>query len=130
MDYVVYRRFKGKGIGGEFNLRHGTVVTEAEGFLHAPDGRSICAVTSENGWEHFRPNTPEGAYRQAMLDKLYKYYATGRGDAAADFSAEKWPLADNLYWKNLLRTMPTPELTAYYTERLGQPPRMEVKRNV
>lgn len=130
MDYVVYRRFKGKGIGGEFNLRHGTVVTEDEGFLHASDGRSICAVTSENGWEHFRPNTPEGAYRQAMLDKLYKYYMAGKGDAGADFSAEKWPLADNLYWKNLLRTMPTPELTAYYTERLGQPPRMEVTHNV
>ena len=122
MDYVVYRRFKGKGIGGEFNLRHGTVVTEAEGFLHAPDGRSICAVTSENGWEHFRPNTPEGEYRQAMLDKLYRHYEAGRGDSAADFDPEKWPGAVNLYWKNLLRTMPTPELSAFYRERLGEPP--------
>lgn len=130
MEYIVYKRFKGKGIGGEFNLRHGTIVTEAGGFLHAPDGRSICAATSENGWEHFRPNTPEGAYRQAMLDRLYKAYLSGKLNAAEDFAAEKWPLADNLYWKNLLRTMNTAELTAYYTERLGKPPRMEGNGNV
>ena len=60
MDYITYKRYKGSGIGGYFNLRHGTKVTENGGFLHAPDGRGICAVTSEDGWEHFRPDTPEG----------------------------------------------------------------------
>lgn len=64
MEYVVYRRFKAEGIDGAFNLRYGTTVTERDGFLFAADGRKICAATSENGWEHFRPNTPEGAYRQ------------------------------------------------------------------
>lgn len=68
MEYVVYRRFKAEGIDGAFNLRYGTTVTERDGFLFAADGRKICAATSENGWEHFRPNTPEGAYRQKMLD--------------------------------------------------------------
>ena len=33
----------------------------------------------ENGWEHFRPNTPEGAYRQKMLDGLYHYYGKHEG---------------------------------------------------
>ena len=99
MEYIVYRRFKAEGIDGAFNLRYGTTVTERGGFLFAADGRKICAATSENGWEHFRPNTPEGAYRQKMLD--------------------------GLYWKNLLRTMNTPELEAFYKARLGQPPRME-----
>ena len=61
MEYIVYRRFKAEGIDGAFNLRYGTTVTERGGFLFAADGRRICAVTSENGWEHFRPNTPEGA---------------------------------------------------------------------
>ena len=60
MDYITYKRYKGSGIGGYFNLRHGTKVTENGGFLHAPDGRGICAVTSEDGWEHFRPDTPDG----------------------------------------------------------------------
>lgn len=123
MEYTVYRRFRGKGIAGDFNLRHGTLVTERGGFLFAADGRCICAVTSENGWGHFRPNTPEGAYRQKMLDGLYRYY--GRHESASDFDPEKWPGAENLYWKNLLRTMTTPELEAFYKGRLGQPPKME-----
>ena len=105
MEYVVYRRFKAEGIDGAFNLRYGTTVTERDGFLFAADGRKICAATSENGWEHFRPNTPEGAYRQKMLDGLYHYY--GKHEGASDFDPEKWVGAENLYWKNLLRTMNT-----------------------
>ena len=54
MDYITYKRYKGSGIGGYFNLRHGTKVTENGGFLHAPDGRGICAVTSEDGLKHLR----------------------------------------------------------------------------
>lgn len=74
MEYIVYKRFRGHGIDGEFNLRYGTVVSELEGFLFAADGRRICASTSENGWGHFRPNTPEGAMRQEMLERLYHWY--------------------------------------------------------
>lgn len=74
MEYIVYKRFRGHGIDGEFNLRYGTVVSEIEGFLFAADGRRICAATSENGWEHFRPNTQEGAERQKMLNDLYRWY--------------------------------------------------------
>lgn len=123
MEYIVYRRFKVEGIDGAFNLKYGTTVNEAGGFLFASDGRRICAVTSENGWEHFRPNTPEGAYRQEMLNRLYRYYEKNGG--GCDFDAEKWAGAENLYWKNLLRTMTTPELEAFYKARLGEPPRME-----
>ena len=89
MEYVVYRRFKAEGIDGAFNLRYGTTVTERGGFLFAADGRKICAATSENGWEHFRPNTPEGAYRQKMLDGLYHYY--GKHEGASDFDPEFQP---------------------------------------
>lgn len=123
MEYIVYRRFKTEGIDGAFNLRYGTTVNEAGGFLFASDGRRICAVTSENGWEHFRPNTPEGAYRQEILNRLYRYYEKNGG--GCDFDPEKWAGAENLYWKNLLRTMTTPELEAFYKARLGEPPRME-----
>lgn len=119
MEYFTYRRFKGKGIGGEFNIRYGTIVTERDGFIHASDGRVICAATSENGWEHFRPNTPEGEYRQELLEKLYRFYEKNGG--GEDFDPEKWPGAENLYWKNLLRTMTTENLTAFYKERLGEP---------
>lgn len=122
MNYFTYRRFKGKGIDGAFNLKYGTIVTEDGDFLYAQDGRCICAVTSENGWQHFRPDTLEGEYRQEMLNRLYRYYEDGRGDSAADFAPEKWPGKVNLYWKNLIRTMPTQELEAFYKERIGDLP--------
>lgn len=122
MEYVVYKRFRGEGIEGDFNLRHGTVCEEWDGYLFAPDGRRICAVTSENGWGHFRENTNEGEYRQAMLDRLYRYYERNPGAAAADFDPEKWPAAENTYWKSLLRTMTTERLTDFYRARLGKPP--------
>lgn len=122
MDYIVYKRFKDKGLDGWFNLPYGTVCTERDNFLYAPDGRRICAATSENGWGHFRPNTPEGAHRQAMLERLYSLYGKRPELAATDLDPEKWPDAENTYWKSLLRTMPTEELTAFYRERLGTPP--------
>lgn len=130
MEYIVYQRFKEKGIEGSFNLPYGTICTERGGFLFAPDGRQICAATSENGWGHFRPNTPEGAYRQEMLSRLYAYYGRNPGAAAEDFDPEKWPGAVNTYWKNLLRTMRTEDLTAFYRARLGTPPEMEGEKNV
>lgn len=124
MEYIAYKRLKAQGIDDNFNLPFGTVVNEVSGFLCTNDGRRICAVTSENGWEHFRPNTPEGAYRQKLLDKLYQYYKDGCH--SSDFDPAKWPSEINHYWKNLLRTMPTAKLTAYYRERIGEPPEMEV----
>jgi hypothetical protein len=123
MDFVAYKRFKGKGIDASFNIPFGTIVKEKNGYLYDSDGRCICAVTSENGWEHFRPNTPEGAYRQKMLDGLYRYY--GKHEGASDFDPEKWAGAENLYWKNLLRTMNTQELEEFYKKRLGEMPEME-----
>ncbi len=117
MQYITHKRFKANGIDGTFNLRYGTIVTEQDGFLFAADGRKICAATSENGWEHFRPNTPEGAYRQEMLDKLYRWYSkTGAGD---DFIDEKWPTQQNGYWKKRLRTASTKKLEEIYKQKIG-----------
>lgn len=123
MDYIVYKRFRGDGIEGRFNLPYGTVCEERDGYIFAPDGRRICAATSENGWGHFRQNTPEGAFRQTMLDRLYRHYERRPELTAEDFDPEKWPGADNTYWKSLLRTMQTEDLTAFYRARLGEPPR-------
>ena len=123
MEYIVYKRFREEGIDGPFNLRHGTVCEERDGYLFAPDGRRICAVTSENGWGHFRQNTTEGAFRQEMLERLYKHYQRRPELAAEDFAPAKWAGADNTYWKSLLRTMQTEEFTAFYRARLGEPPR-------
>ena len=122
MEYIVYKRFHGAGIDGEFNLRYGTAVTEDGGFLIAPDGRRICAATSENGWEHFRPNTQEGAERQKMLNDLYRWYEKNGGKD--DFTDEKWPGQENGYWKNRLRTASTERLEKIYQEKFGGTPCM------
>lgn len=117
MEFITYKRFKGTGIDGAFNLRYGTTVEEQDGFLFAADGRKICAATSENGWEHFRPNTDEGAYRQEMLAALYQWYnKNGCGD---DFADEKWLNIENGYWKNRLRTATTERLRQIYFEKFG-----------
>ena len=117
MDYIVYKRFKRNGIGGDFNLPYGTIVAEHNGFLSASDGRQICAATSENGWEHFRPNTQEGAERQKMLNDLYRWYA--KNGCGEDFTDEKWPGQENGYWKNRLRTASTRRLKQIYAEKIG-----------
>ena len=122
MEYIVYKRFRGAGIDGEFNLRYGTAVMEDGGFLIAPDGRRICAVTSENGWGHFRPNTQEGAERQKMLNDLYRWYT--KNGCGEDFTDEKWPGQENGYWKNRLRTASTERLEKIYQEKFGGTPCM------
>ena len=124
MDYIVHKRFKGKGIGGDINLPYGTIVAEHNGFLSASDGRQICAVTSENGLEHFRPNTPESEYRRAMLDRLEKFY---RSKAATPYFEDDIYYRDlapeeNDHWLHLLRTMETSRLENLYTLRIGGTP--------
>ena len=122
MEYIVYKRFRGNGIDGQFNLRYGTGVSEIEGFLFAADGRRICATTSENGWEHFRPNTQEGAERQKMLNDLYRWYT--KNGCGEDFTDDKWPGQENGYWKNRLRTASTERLEKIYQEKFGGTPCM------
>lgn len=55
MEYIVHRRFKRIGIGGEFNLPRGTKCVEVNGaiFHH---GRPICLNTSQVAKEHFAVN--------------------------------------------------------------------------
>nr|DAF67602.1 MAG TPA: hypothetical protein [Caudoviricetes sp.] len=116
-EYITYKRFKAHGIDGKFNLPYGTTVYDCDGLLITAQGRRICRTTSENGWNHFRENTPEGLFRQKMLNELYCYYRSGRGDTSV-FEAANWPNATNLYWKQLLRTMKTPDLTRFYSEHV------------
>ena len=107
MDYITYKRFKGKSISGEVNIPFGTILQEHEKILYL-DGKPICCVTSENGWNHFRPLTDEGKYRQDMLNDLYRWYT--KNGCGEDFTDDKWPTQQNGYWKNRLRTAPTERL--------------------
>lgn len=119
MDYITYKRFKGKSISGEVNIPYGTVLQERGGFLYLDD-KPICCVTSENGWNHFRPLTDEGKYRQDMLEKLYRWYM--KHGCGEDFVDELWPEQENGYWKNRLRTASTERLKQIYFEKFGVMP--------
>lgn len=122
MDYITYRRFKGKSISGDTNIPFGTILQEHGGFLYL-NGKPICCVTSENSWQHFRPNTDEGQRRQEMLEKLYRWY--GKHGCGEDFTDEKWPGQENGYWKNRLRTASTERLKQIYFEKFGVMPCMQ-----
>ena len=122
MDYITYKRFKGKSISGEVDIPYGTILQEHEKFLYL-DGKPICCVTSENGWGHFRPYTDEGKYRQDMLEELYCWYEKyGCGE---DFVDELWPGQENRYWRNRLRTASTERLEKIYQEKFGVMPCMQ-----
>lgn len=122
MDYITYKRFKGKSISGEVNIPYGTILQEHENFLYL-NGEPICCVTSENGWGHFRKNTPEGAERQEMLERLYQWYT--KNGCGEDFTDDKWLGQENGYWKNRLRTASTERLKKIYQEKFGVMPCMQ-----
>ena len=120
MEYITYKRFKGKGIGGEFNLAYGTRVTEYKGFLFTQEGRCICASSSENGWGHFRPATEIGAHRQAMLEDLYRCFERGEGDLNDLLKTAVTSETRNFYWRDLLRKLPTDKLERVWRENIRQ----------
>lgn len=113
MRYTTYKRFHAAGIDGNFNIRMGEKLDEQGDFLYY-NGRCVCAVTSENGWCHFRPDTIMGEHRQQMLEALYRYYE--RTGTAGELEARP---GENSYWKNILRTMPTEGLEVLYAAKAG-----------
>ena len=78
MEYIVYKRFRGAGIDGEFNLRYGTVVSEIKGFL---------LTGQENGYWKNR-------LRTASTSRLKQIYAEKIGGKACILSQEKERLTD------------------------------------
>lgn len=55
MEYICYKRFHGKGIDGDMNIRRGTELEELEGVI-AFGSRAVCRHTSDNAWAHFARN--------------------------------------------------------------------------
>ena len=53
MRYIVTRRFRGRAICGAVNMPYGTTCETQDGYLILDDGRLLCAVTSQNAYDHF-----------------------------------------------------------------------------
>ena len=52
MRYIVTQRFRAKAICGPVNLPYGTVC-DTEGDFITRDGKQLCAITSQNAYDHF-----------------------------------------------------------------------------
>ena len=53
MRYIVTNRFKGQAICGAVNLPYGTACETQDGYLVLAGGRRLCAVASQNAYDHF-----------------------------------------------------------------------------
>lgn len=76
MQYITHRRFKRTCLGGDVNLRAGTVCEEDNGVIYA-DGTPICRTTSLNAHQYFGRNDDgngmlRGRLTQAILKRLNK----------------------------------------------------------
>lgn len=87
MKYTVCKQFNQKGIGGDFNLRKSTVITEENGILYH-NGVKICYKTSKNAYDYFSRNDDgKGQERFALvneiIDKIIGYVAAYNENRAA-----------------------------------------------
>lgn len=70
--YIITKRFKGKAIFGEANLRYGTVLAEKNGYLLF-NGEIMFAVTSENAHEYATINIDgHGKKRRTLINSIQK----------------------------------------------------------
>lgn len=120
MRYTTHKRFRGKGISGWMNIPFGTKVICEDGILVTENGAIICYAESENGYEHFHPDTPEAHQRHSMISALEAYYKSG-ADVSELYYREFAP-NENDYWLHILRTMDTSRLAALCLKNLGKIP--------
>jgi len=67
MEYLIYRRFRGRALCGEVNLPAGTPVEcTADGLLFYR-GRALCRTGSENAHQHFVRNDDGNGWLRGQL---------------------------------------------------------------
>ena len=85
MRYIVTQRFRAKAICGPVNLPYGTVC-DTEGNFITRDGKQLCAITSQNAYDHFsRDDDGRGAERGRLVREILR--TLGRRDAQYQ---ERW----------------------------------------
>ena len=77
MDYITIKRFKSKGMAGDFNIPYNTPLFEVDGVLLTQEPRPVCMATSENAHQYFAYNGDgqgllRGQLTQAIQKKLSK----------------------------------------------------------
>lgn len=86
-QYIVKKRFKGKGIGGHVNIPYGTICDVSEEFIYY-NGVPICAVTSQNAFNYFwgysRENPEQEIARQKAANQLFDSVPKDNGDELSE----------------------------------------------
>lgn len=101
MKFVTIKRFKGRGIGGQFNIPYGTPIDEVHGFL-CISGKPICAKGSFMAHEHFARDDDNcgltrGKITHAIIDMLggFSFERNNRWDKIfSDSRTQKYRRAD------------------------------------
>lgn len=72
MRYIVTQRFREKAICGPVNLPYGTVC-ETDGDFITHGGKRLCAITSQNAYDHFsRDNDGKGPERGRLVREILR----------------------------------------------------------
>lgn len=107
--YITTKHFKGKGICGAISIPYGTKLDAKDGFIICPDG-PVCAVTSQNAYDHFSQNDDghgleRGKLVQDILRRLKKLKPSAQrydhiwGKIWADARLQKYKRPEHAdYW--------------------------------
>lgn len=110
--YIAHKTFYKDAICGQILISKGAILQEYKGYLFF-NKKLICSATSENAWEYFHLNTPEGEWRYRVYSTLEEYIENG-GDITIP---QEWRAKNrNQYWKNLIRTAPNDLLKQFLQE--------------
>ncbi len=74
MRYITHHRYRGRDLGGApVNIRYGTSFETIGDFIATPEGRGLCAVTSEVAHQYFAHNDDGRGLERGALTYAIAY---------------------------------------------------------
>lgn len=102
MEYITHHRFRGIAACGErLNVPYGTKFTTIGEFIATPEGKGICATTSEVAHRYFARNDDGQGLERGKLTHAIAY-GTRRTDTGFRFTGEEAERLETK-WKHFLR---------------------------
>ena len=106
MEYITYKRLRGKAMCGEVNLPYGTIVECQNGFLFV-DEKPICTSHSQNAYDYFARNDDGNGLERGkliceiikILSKRDKAYQDRWNNVWKDMVCQKFKRKEHIdYW--------------------------------
>lgn len=107
MEYICYKRFRGKGLNNEMlNIRRGSELEELEGLI-AFGSKSVCINTSQIAYDYFARNDDEQGLERGDLILEIKKKLSKRDD--------KYQTRWNKLWEDTkANTLRRPDFTDFW----------------